>query len=223
MNAHFWIERCCLIAITAATFIPSSTHADTPAFVLGTFLTNQPPSFTGTRGLIFSLNNPNVAVSQLGVFDNGGDGLENSHQVGLWRLDPATLQGTLLASATVPAGTTASLIGGYRFVPISPVSFGPLDLGVVAGQYSTGDGDDLVTPVPSLNFPGALQIFPPGRFGLGTGLPYPDQGLSPPCTGCSAPIFWEANFQFQDVPEPSVGLLLLPGLTYLLLRHRRSQ
>ena len=39
-----------------------------------------------------------VAITAIGVFDDGGDGLMNSHAVGIW-----DGFGTLLASGTVPA------------------------------------------------------------------------------------------------------------------------
>ena len=62
-----------------------------------------------------------------------------------------------------------------------------------------------------------------GYYGLGPGLPFPGQHFPPP-EGGGNPPFWEVNFQFNvvQVPEPSVTLLLAPGLLYLFLRQRQS-
>ena len=54
-------------------------------------------------------------VSELGFFDLGQDGLNISHDVGIWDQDH-----NLIVSATVSAGTAAPVIGEYRYVEISP-------------------------------------------------------------------------------------------------------
>jgi hypothetical protein len=55
-------------------------------------------------------------VSELGFFDLGQDGLNISHDVGIWDQNH-----NLLVSATVSAGTAAPIIGEYRYVEISPL------------------------------------------------------------------------------------------------------
>jgi hypothetical protein len=67
---------------------------------------------TGTVGNTFAAFNRRIDM--LGVYDAGGDGLKNPHQVALW-----TIGDELLASVTVPAGTEAELIDGYRYVKLS--------------------------------------------------------------------------------------------------------
>ncbi len=204
--------------------------ADTPAFTSRAYSTNQPASFSGTKGwafLNYSLNNY-MAVTQLGVFDSGGDGLANSHTIGIWAAN-----GTLLASTTIPAGTVAPLVDGYRYMPITPVLISPGAYPIaspfkalVAAEYAAGDADDLVTPQIN-GYDG--QVFPTsydgspaqGFYGLGTGLPFPGQHFVQSEGNGSSPPFWEVNFQFQVVPEPSVSLLLVPGLLYLFLCNRK--
>ena len=215
----------------SVTLVGPVAWADTPAFASGGFVTNQPPSFTGTKGWAFSDYNVSeyIAITQLGVFDANGDGLANSHAVGIWTAD-----GTLLASTTIPAGTTAALVDGYRYMPITPVLFSTSTLTntfnwyyVIAAEYSAGDADDLVTPIgggyagglhPWLDY-GSLSY---GYYGLGTGLPFPDRNW-PGNMIQQTPFhpFSEVNFQFQVVPEPSASLLLASGLLYLFLRHRK--
>ena len=213
--------------------------ADSPAFPSGGYRTNQPPSFTGTKGWSFvnygsGSSDNSLAITQLGVFDTLGDGLANAHAIGIW-----SANGTLLASTTIPAGTVASLVDGYRYMPITPVLIEPLiftnystAITLIAAEYLAGDADDLVTPNGIYGGPG---FAPPvhlisydgspsfGYYGLGSGLPFPGQHFPPP-EGGGNPPFWEVNFQFNvvQVPEPSMSLLLAPGLLYLLLRRRLS-
>ena len=208
------------------TFLATPARADTPAFVLGSVLNNAPSTFIGTKGWQFGGGgiDSDILITQLGVFDSGGDGLVNSHQVGLWR--DGNVSGSLLASATVPAGTEAPLIGGYRWVEISPVRVHPYSLPtfVVAAQYSAGDADDLVTPKPQVS-QSFFDVHPEtfaGRASIGSDLPFPGFPRSP-CEGCAGELFWEPNFQFEIVPEPSVWLLFLPALGYLFIRHRKAR
>jgi hypothetical protein len=204
---------------------------DTPALILGDVWSTQPSSFTGTKGWQFGIGplglTNTIAITQLGVFDEGGDGLVNSHQIGLWRNN-----GTLLASATVPAGTEAQLVGGYRYVPITPVVI-PFTgqfpgFFVIAAHYSAGDADDMVTPTPydpvtggrMFNI-GVAPVFLYGRFGLGPGLPFPSDVTQPPFEGGVAEKFWEPNFQYAVIPEPSVWLLFSLGAFGFLLGCRK--
>lgn len=73
-------------------------------------------------GFEFTLSQT-TTISALGVWDNLGDGLSASHDVGIWNLT-----GSLLASTTVAAGTGATLDNGFRFNDISPLT-------LVAGTY----------------------------------------------------------------------------------------
>ncbi len=208
-----------------ATLVATSAQADTPAFSLGTVLPDQPLSSPSTRGWQFGRGGtPNsILVTQLGVFDSGGDGLVNAHQIGLWHADPGNLTGTLLASATVPAGTEAPLIGGYRWVSVSPVplpfSLQPYNVGAL---FSALDADNLVAPQASQFAPDINPFMGAGKAATGPELAFPAGFSLPPCPGCGTPLYLEANFQYTVVPEPSVWFLLPPALGLLFLRHRKS-
>src|SRR5437899_2348930 len=92
MPRHLSTNVGCVLGFAAATFLAASQiqgQSQMSGFTLGTVSTNQPPSFTGTRGWGFSHDGGNayIAITALGVFDSGGDGLVNSHQIGLWSPD----------------------------------------------------------------------------------------------------------------------------------------
>lgn len=70
-------------------------------------------------GVFLTSNTTWPYVNWLGYYDKDGDGLENSHEVALW------IQGgvggssaTPVASVTIPAGTAAPLVNGYRWVEL---------------------------------------------------------------------------------------------------------
>ncbi len=65
-------------------------------------------------GYKFAVNFP-LSVVQLGVYDDFGDGLIGSHEVGLFKAD-----GTPIVSTTIQ--TTDALNGVFRFAPISPLN-----------------------------------------------------------------------------------------------------
>jgi hypothetical protein len=85
---------------------------------------------TGTVGWQFTVNTtPNrpVTVTALGVWDSGGDGLADSHDVAIWNAN-----GDLLVTATVPSGTPAPADDlGFRYVTVTPTS-------LVNGTYFIG-------------------------------------------------------------------------------------
>ncbi|MEB3362140.1 MAG: hypothetical protein VKI42_08475 [Synechococcaceae cyanobacterium] len=83
--------------------------------------------FEGTVGWDFFVHEARK-ISFLGVYDAAADGLAVATEVGLWSRDT----GSLLASATVPAGTTGRLFGQFRYTEIPELTLQP---GV---QYALG-------------------------------------------------------------------------------------
>ena len=92
-----------LIGFVAA--MQPAVHAQTPALSVsgGGFF----GATTGTYGWSFTLSST-ITVTDLGYFDFGGNGLNDAHDVGIW-----TSTGTLMVSATVPAGTAGTLVGRF--------------------------------------------------------------------------------------------------------------
>lgn len=77
-------------------------------------------SHVGVVGGVFLTSNTTWPyVNWLGYFDKDGDGLANSHEVALWiQGGPGGASSTPVASVTIPAGTAAPLVNGYRWVQL---------------------------------------------------------------------------------------------------------
>ena len=115
-----------LVVATLIACCPLQTRADSVALSF-TGGSNFFSTFDSTVGWAFTISSP-VLVSQLGVWDLNNDGLNQSHGVDIWDSNTQTL----LATATVPAGTSATLTDGFRYVPIVPVPLAP-------GSYTIAD------------------------------------------------------------------------------------
>ena len=97
---------------------------------------------SATAGWAFRVGPTAVQVRALGLYD-ATDGLRDSHPIGLW-----SAGGSLLAQATLPAGTASQRIGSYRYVAIAPVTLNPGQtyvigayFGPVADQCGSACGD----------------------------------------------------------------------------------
>jgi lysophospholipase L1-like esterase len=118
---------CCLVALLWACCVA-------PGMAAGS-ITAYSASVSGPIGQVadnaglnightFTARHGDIRVLQLGVYDYNGDGLKAPHLV-------IFFSNTVnIASVTVPAGTSAPLINGCRFVPLAT----PLELS--AGKYS---------------------------------------------------------------------------------------
>jgi hypothetical protein len=71
-------------------------------------------------------------VNYLGYYDKDGDGLANSHEVSLWYTGgQGGSTASEVARVTVPAGTVAPLLNGYRWVQL------PSTVGLWYGSWYT--------------------------------------------------------------------------------------
>jgi hypothetical protein len=168
-----------------------------------------------------------ITITSLGIYDFNGDGLYNSHDIGLWDIG-----GTFLGSVTIPDGTGATLEQGFRYVTLTtPITLDP-------GTYAVGAW------YIALN--GAVEdeyLVDMKQFGMGDTLTWnvaPEiawldtRGES--ASALTFPSVWSSyglvgpNFQFEtagggsgntSVPEPSTLLLLGSGMVGLVGYGRR--
>jgi len=156
-----------------------------------------------------------VTVVGLGWFDAAGDGLALSHQVGLWNAS-----GTLLATATISAGTVAPLVGQFRTVGIGAVVLTAGESYTIGGHTSAGAaGDDpfyFNAPYaldPSIAYAGAVYSNFTPSFGR------PTQG-----SGATSGFFGPSLSVAPNVtatPEPATLALVGGGLLVLGAGARR--
>ena len=118
----------------------------------------KPSANTGTRnaGHEFTVAAGGVVVRDLGVWDNGADGLSAAHTVTLFALDKvgAGAKGTPVpgGSVVVPLGTAGTLEAGFRFAALpAPVTLAAGNYAVVAYGLNANDlpGDGGGLPLPA--------------------------------------------------------------------------
>jgi len=190
-----------LLAATSASATTLATISDTTGQQLG----NGP----FTLGWEFQANTAEI-VTALGAFDDSQDGLNESHDVGLWDAN-----GVLLASTTIASGTGAALINQFRYNSVAPVT-------LVAGQdYFIGavwlDGADPMvfaatglTTDPSITYLSSAYI----AGGTLTDPTFLDGGLGG---------YFGPNLIGSTVPEPLSLSLFGAGLAGAAAIRRRKK
>jgi hypothetical protein len=150
-------------------------------------------------------------VNCLGYFDKDGDGLANSHTVSLWDNSAGNL---LLATVTIPAGTSAPLVNGFRWVQLpSNVNMTYNNWYVIDAQVDNVDTwGDLITggagqvsfSAQYANLQAGYEFSRAGRY----------DGVQPPGNQAgSDAIYPAANLGFNIVvPEPTSLAILGLGV-----------
>lgn len=186
----------------------------------------QASNYAGSLGTEFTVGGTGLTVNSLGFYDGPdastsieGDGLLESHQVGIFDTN-----GTLLTSATVPAGG-GTLVGDFRYVALdAPITLDPNMTYVLAGQVpsTSPTGDTFRDAVEANVNETDLQVVQ-GRY---TGPPanptyldgefeFPNVG-----TGGAGLVYFGPSLQYTLVPEPAGAGLLGIALLGLLARRR---
>ncbi len=198
----------------ASLATPMAQAADAPAYAIsgdGTYIGDRPV----TTGFIFTALQ-DVAVTALGFHDYQLNGLNVAHDVGLY-----SIGGSLLAMATVGAGTSAALIGEHRYAALGSAFM--LHSGVryvLAGQADSRDGYRYATLPPA-----TLTINPAIHIGAHAGVYHYGPSLSFPQFSVGYDIYATPNMLLSAaVPEPGTWALLLSGLAVVgaLARRRRG-
>jgi hypothetical protein len=168
-----------------------------------------------------------LEVTQLGWFDLDGNGLNTSHQVGIWD----TADQSLVTSVTIAAGTVEELMTGFRYVTLgSPAYLLPGLTYRIAG-FDPGTGGDAHVwdvfhsgyanyEVSGFTVDANINLTAGDALGAGAAsFGYP---LGP--IGDERSVLMGPNMTFTVVPEPSATVLVAAGLAVLVtaLRQRRG-
>lgn len=167
-----------------------------------------------SRGFRF-IPTVNMTVSALGYFDQGADGLQDAHIVGIFDGD------TLVRSANIPAGTVARLTGSFRYAEVSTLELTAGNVYTIAG---TSGLDPWAYAFTDLNFDPRVAGSSTGYYTFSD--PYT---LARPASSFGYQHYAGPNFEFtaaaeaSSVPEPASLLLLLTALGLIVsLRGRRG-
>ena len=161
------------IGVSAVTFTSSSTGGTSSA----------------TAGYQFTLSSPQ-SVTALSYFDEGANGLNGSHPVGLW-----DESGSLLAQVTV---TPASpMQDSFRYVAVPPLTLLPGQVYTVGGLFTQSPYDPYaffatgVRTAPGLTLGNAALTF--------------GSALTKPAAGSSGNGgFFAGSLIVQPLPQPAI-------------------
>ncbi len=199
---------------SAALLTPLAQAANAPAYAItgdATYIGDRP----ATTGFIFTAQQ-GATLTGLGFHDYALDGLNFAHDVALY-----SMTGTVLATATVAAGTAAPLIGEYRYAMLG--SAFTLQAGtqyVLAAHTDSTDGYRYAT-VP----PATLAVDPQISIGANAGVYNYGPSLAFPQSQVGYDLYATPNMLLAGaVPEPGTWALLFAGLAAVagLARRRRG-
>lgn len=192
--------------------------------VLGAvFLTGVPDNKTvtsksnATLGYAFRVGPDPVNILKMGIWDQGANGLVESHEMGIWNTS-----GDLLASVTVPQGTAGELGGNFRYVDV----LGGLMLDadtvyIIAAKYYNVDNSDAFFMGSATRGAGIDWDASRDRYSIES-----DSFLFPDSTS-EGSAYIGPNFEYAIVPvvvpEPDTLFLLVGGAGLLVLLRRSSK
>lgn len=126
-----------LAGVMGALLLRCASGALTPVF---DFQNAPPGNQTGGPWMLgsdFTVNSP-IVISDIGAFDNGGNGFALNIPVAVYNAAGSIVLGTQFTLTT--AGTTYDAATQTRWLQITPVILAPGDYSVVAGNYGSASG-----------------------------------------------------------------------------------
>jgi hypothetical protein len=180
-------------------------------------------------GYQFTVGSEPLLVTDLGFWDNFNDGLANPHQVGIWVTTGGGTAADAVVSGTAPAGTAATLLDGFRYVPVTPTVLAANTDYIIGTFWPV----DVMAGGPDAPIGGAANLVGFTTTGITFGIAKNNAttAFSRPLADLAGPFFnpgvFGPNFQFQGVPEPSslalFGMASLARLGLAAWRKRKQR
>ncbi len=176
----------------------SLTAKDFPALKLGRVSGSSGGfGWSQSLGWEFEVTQP-LTVTELGIWDRDGSGLNVDTEVGLW--DP---KGKLLATAKVPAGSSTRLVDKFRYAPIKPCELETGGPYVIAALYTPQNRESVISSNGGIEFAsaGPIRWLKARRAkSEALSLPEPSKERTDELPGCFGP-----NFLIADASQKQIG------------------
>src|SRR4030095_13839604 len=134
-------KKLAILSAVLVAFVAALCPLQTRAYTIAFNISGGTSFFAGedaTAGYVFTLSTP-IAVTSLGLFDEGSNGLNAFYNVFILTSDGIEQ----LAHAVIPAGTGTTLINGFRYVSIAPVLV-PAGTYVIFTMYVDSPSDPII-------------------------------------------------------------------------------
>lgn len=166
----------------------------------------KPPTDKNTTdGWRFTVEEIDIIVTHLGLYDRWPGGFGSSHQIAIWGEDSSSA----LVTATIPAGTGTP--DSFVYVEVDPVILSKDETYIIGAFFPAGQSDWEVTNHISKEFNVNVGY-------LGAARAYGD--FRQPDTFYPSTVdSFGPNFLLTPTPEPTTLLLL--GLGAVMLRRKR--
>ncbi|MGK0185829.1 MAG: hypothetical protein ACI9R3_001612 [Verrucomicrobiales bacterium] len=221
------MNRITSLVITAGIAC-SSAHAANTAIEATLTAGNQ--EFGASLGFDFIVHSP-ILISQIGAFDDNGDGMNLDISVGIFPRDDGGTPddfaddadaGAVLGVTTFTSVDSGLLEGSYRFkeasLSLDPGNYTLTAWGYGVGERNGNDGGAGNWPTTNNDGGGQIEFVGGSRFGE----PAAPGTFPGSLDGGPSIRYGAGNFVYDGVPEPSAFGLLGLGLAGLLLRRRRE-